>query len=188
MSWTATEVRLRDALLAAILPAPGRDLPGIDELDLDAFWARFDTSAPAHLRVGLRTATLVLGACGTAVRNPVTGETERTVMDEQTEIAEGAKAHQQVLEHVAVRLADPREPRGVQPLQDELVDAQPDEQPEVSEVELARAAGRIGIDLRPFSGLWCGLWSGPFSGFFVGLSGRLHGGILIPQPRLCKLE
>lgn len=62
MSWTATEVRLRDALLAAILPAPGRGLPSIDELDLRAFWARFDASAPAHLRVGLRTATLVLGA------------------------------------------------------------------------------------------------------------------------------
>ena len=30
--------------------------------------------------------------------NPVTGKTERTVMDEPTEIAEGAKAHKEVLE------------------------------------------------------------------------------------------
>lgn len=42
---------------------------------------------------------LLLAACGTTtVVNPVTGRSERTVMDEQTEIAEGAKAHQQVLE------------------------------------------------------------------------------------------
>ncbi len=41
---------------------------------------------------------LALTACGTtSVVNPVTGRSERTVMDEPTEIAEGAKAHQQVL-------------------------------------------------------------------------------------------
>ena len=61
MSWTPTEARLRDALLASILPAPGRGLPGIDDVDLRAFWARFDADAPVHLRLGLRTATLVLG-------------------------------------------------------------------------------------------------------------------------------
>jgi predicted Zn-dependent protease len=54
----------------------------------------------------LVAATLVLGACGTAVRNPVTGETERTVMDERAEIAEGAKGHQEVLKAYGV-LADP---------------------------------------------------------------------------------
>ncbi len=48
------------------------------------------------------TTTLVLLAllagCGTTrVVNPVTGQNERTVMDEATEIAEGAKAHQQVI-------------------------------------------------------------------------------------------
>jgi len=43
-------------------------------------------------------ALLLLTACGTQVVNPVTGRTERTVMDEQAEIAEGAKAHQQVLQ------------------------------------------------------------------------------------------
>jgi predicted Zn-dependent protease len=39
-----------------------------------------------------------LAACGTRSVNPVTGETERTVMDERTELAEGQKAHQQVLQ------------------------------------------------------------------------------------------
>lgn len=45
-------------------------------------------------------ATLVAG-CATVV-NPVTGEAERTVMDEPTEVAEGAKAHQQVLAEYGV--------------------------------------------------------------------------------------
>jgi predicted Zn-dependent protease len=35
--------------------------------------------------------------CGTVVENPVTGKQERTVMDEKTEIAEGKKAHEQVV-------------------------------------------------------------------------------------------
>lgn len=38
----------------------------------------------------------LLTSCAT-VRNPVTGEYERTVMDERTELAEGQKAHQAVL-------------------------------------------------------------------------------------------
>ncbi len=41
-------------------------------------------------------ATLVLAGCAT-VTNPVTGKAERTVMDERSEIAEGAKAHPQIL-------------------------------------------------------------------------------------------
>lgn len=40
---------------------------------------------------------LLLTACGTPVVNPVTGQTERSVMDEQAEIREGRKAHDQVL-------------------------------------------------------------------------------------------
>ncbi len=43
-------------------------------------------------------ALLTLSACGTTVVNPVTGEAERSVMDEPTEIAEGAKAHKQVIQ------------------------------------------------------------------------------------------
>lgn len=41
--------------------------------------------------------TLLLVACGTQVVNPVSGRTERTVMTEEQEIAEGRKEHQQVL-------------------------------------------------------------------------------------------
>ena len=54
----------------------------------------------------LAAAALALSACGTPVRNPVTGETERTVMDERTEIAEGAKGHQEILKAYGV-VADP---------------------------------------------------------------------------------
>ncbi|MEX1167625.1 MAG: M48 family metalloprotease [Hydrogenophaga sp.] len=38
----------------------------------------------------------VLAGCGTNVVNPVTGQTERSAMDERTELAEGKKAHEQV--------------------------------------------------------------------------------------------
>jgi len=44
---------------------------------------------------------LWLVACA-SVTNPVTGERELTVMDERAEIAEGAKAHQEVLKEYAV--------------------------------------------------------------------------------------
>ena len=40
--------------------------------------------------------TMFFGGCAT-VTNPVTGKAEHTVMDERSEIAEGAKAHQQIL-------------------------------------------------------------------------------------------
>ena len=43
------------------------------------------------------TASL-LSACGTVVVNPVTGQTERTVMDERAEIAQGQQAHAQVMQ------------------------------------------------------------------------------------------
>jgi len=48
------------------------------------------------LAAALLGSVLLLG-CGTTVVNPVTGREERTVMDEATEIAEGRKAHEQVL-------------------------------------------------------------------------------------------
>ena len=48
------------------------------------------------LAAALLGSALLLG-CGTTVVNPVTGREERTVMDEATEIAEGKKAHEQVL-------------------------------------------------------------------------------------------
>ena len=52
-------------------------------------------------------AASLLAACGAQVVNPVTGRTERTVMDEQAEIAEGRRAHQQVLQEYGA-YANPR--------------------------------------------------------------------------------
>lgn len=49
----------------------------------------------------------LLAGCGTPVVNPVTGRAERTVMDERSEIAEGQKAHQAVLQEYSV-LQNPR--------------------------------------------------------------------------------
>ena len=60
-AWTTAQERQRDALMAALLPAPGRGLPGLGELDLSAFWPAFLEAAPVHLRLGLRAACVVLG-------------------------------------------------------------------------------------------------------------------------------
>ncbi|MGH8769958.1 MAG: M48 family metalloprotease [Burkholderiales bacterium] len=49
-----------------------------------------------HLLIVVCLATALLPGCAT-VENPVTGKTERTVMDVESEIAEGKKAHPQVL-------------------------------------------------------------------------------------------
>lgn len=51
--------------------------------------------------VGLLSVALLAG-CGSAVVNPVTGETERSVMSEDAEVAEGAKAHAEVLKEYGV--------------------------------------------------------------------------------------
>ncbi|MBT9558127.1 MAG: hypothetical protein IV100_18990 [Myxococcales bacterium] len=59
--WTPIERRWRDALLHAIVPASGRGLPALADLDLRPFWARFDEVAPPHLQLGLRAAAVVLG-------------------------------------------------------------------------------------------------------------------------------
>ena len=47
-------------------------------------------------------ASAVLAGCGTQVVNPVTGKTERTAMDERSELAEGKKAHDEVLKEYGV--------------------------------------------------------------------------------------
>lgn len=52
--------------------------------------------------VGLLLGSALLAGCGTQVVNPVTGQTERSVMDEKTELAEGRKAHEQVLKEYSV--------------------------------------------------------------------------------------
>ena len=50
-----------------------------------------------HYVAAAVAAVTLLAACGTQVVNPVTGRTERTVMDEREELALGAKAHADVL-------------------------------------------------------------------------------------------
>jgi len=49
----------------------------------------------------------LLGGCGSAVNNPVTGQAERSVMSEAAEIAEGRKSHAQVLQEYGA-LQNPR--------------------------------------------------------------------------------
>jgi hypothetical protein len=48
------ERRWRTAVLASIVPALG-------ELDLDAFWRRFDRAAPLHLALAMRAAAIAIG-------------------------------------------------------------------------------------------------------------------------------
>lgn len=54
------------------------------------------------LALSLVLATAALAGCGTKVINPVTGQTERTAMDERSELAEGKKAHDEVLKEYGV--------------------------------------------------------------------------------------
>ena len=53
-------------------------------------------------------AALLAAACGTPVVNPVSGRTERSVMDESAEIAEGKKAHAAVMQEFGGPLANPK--------------------------------------------------------------------------------
>lgn len=50
-----------------------------------------------HRVLPLLIAASLLTACGTEMVNPVTGQVERTVMDEPAELAQGQKAHQEVM-------------------------------------------------------------------------------------------
>ena len=57
------------------------------------------------MRLSLLSAALtvvLMAGCGSTMVNPVTGESERSVMDEPAEIAEGAKGHQEVLKEYGV--------------------------------------------------------------------------------------
>ncbi len=62
MAWTHAETAWRDALFGAMLPRSagiaGR--PGFADLDLTAFWPRFDAAAPWTLRWGLRASVWLL--------------------------------------------------------------------------------------------------------------------------------
>ena len=57
--------------------------------------------------LSLICAASLLGACGTNVVNPVTGQAERSVMSEAAEVAEGQKAHAEVLKEYGA-LNNPR--------------------------------------------------------------------------------
>lgn len=61
----------------------------------------------SRLAAAAAAAALLLSGCGSVVVNPVTGQAERSVMDEASEIAEGKKAHAQVLQEYQA-LADPK--------------------------------------------------------------------------------
>jgi len=43
-----------------MLPSPGGGLPGAGDVDLSAFWPRFDAAAPMHLRLAFRAATVII--------------------------------------------------------------------------------------------------------------------------------
>jgi len=63
---------LREALVKATLPQPEGALPALANLDLEPFWQRFDSTAPAHLRAGLLAATSAFAAFAPlALRRPV---------------------------------------------------------------------------------------------------------------------
>ena len=62
MTWLPIERRLRDAVLEAMVPAPDNGLPAMADLDLDAFWARFEETAPLHLQFAMRAAAVTLGS------------------------------------------------------------------------------------------------------------------------------
>lgn len=57
--------------------------------------------------LSLLLAPLLLSGCGSNMLNPVTGENERSVMSEESELAQGQKAHQQVLQEYGV-VQDPK--------------------------------------------------------------------------------
>jgi predicted Zn-dependent protease len=56
---------------------------------------------PRYILASCVAAAALLG-CGTPTVNPVTGQKERSVMSEETEVREGAKAHQEVLKEYGV--------------------------------------------------------------------------------------
>lgn len=53
------EAQWRQALLAAVIPAP-LGLPSCAQLDLSGVWRLFDAEAPVHLQWGLRASTVCL--------------------------------------------------------------------------------------------------------------------------------
>ncbi len=54
------ERRWRDALLDAMIPAPGDGLPPLASIDRREFWPRFERAAPWAVQTGFRVATGVI--------------------------------------------------------------------------------------------------------------------------------
>ena len=50
----------REALVVAMIGDPGGGLPQPGDVDLTGFWPRFDATAPFHLAIGFRIATVVI--------------------------------------------------------------------------------------------------------------------------------
>lgn len=57
----AFERRWRDALLEAMIPAPGDGLPALADIDRGRFWPRFEATAPLELQLAVRATAVVLG-------------------------------------------------------------------------------------------------------------------------------
>jgi predicted Zn-dependent protease len=56
----------------------------------------------------LLAAAVLAASCGTNVVNPVSGQTERSVMDEASEVAEGKKAHEEVMKEFGGPINNPK--------------------------------------------------------------------------------
>ena len=74
----------------------GHPFPYLPRLFTQAPWRAAPLIATLGLSLGL------LAGCGSPVVNPVTGQAERSVMDERAEIAAGQEGHQQVLSEYGV--------------------------------------------------------------------------------------
>lgn len=69
--------------------------------DLEVFMRRSLSSVMPWVAASV-LAPVLLAGCGSAVLNPVSGQTERSVMSEASEVEEGRKAHAQVLQEYGV--------------------------------------------------------------------------------------
>jgi predicted Zn-dependent protease len=58
--------------------------------------------------ITVTAALAILTACGTNVVNPVSGKTERSAMDEASEVAEGKKAHEEVMKEFGGPINNPK--------------------------------------------------------------------------------
>lgn len=90
-------------LFAAILPRPteiSASMPSLDEVDLDAFWPRFEATAPTTLVFALRSAALAVDVVlprAKGIRGNLTAQNEAT-RERLLENAEGIPGLRDLLE------------------------------------------------------------------------------------------